>query len=366
MLRIILPVGISFYTFQTLSYTIDVYRRKMEPTRRLLDYMTYVAFFPQLVAGPIERATHLLPQFYRRRRFDSEAAVDGCRQMLWGLFKKLAIADNLSRVADATYAQPEGSSGVLLAFATLCFAFQIYCDFSAYSDIAIGSGKLFGVSLMRNFAYPYFSQDLVEFWRRWHISLSTWFRDYVYIPLGGNQVSPPRQAFNVLLTFVLSGLWHGASWNFIIWGAINGLGMLPVMFLSRRQVLRADDLPGGPGLVPSPAALARMLLTFFVVFLSWVFFRASDLGTAFSILQRMLTEVFVASHWRTIWTGANILAAILIGMLLIIEWSRREYPHPLLFTATPRWLRWVCYTGLLWSTFYLTPRSTSAFIYFQF
>jgi alginate O-acetyltransferase complex protein AlgI len=366
VLRILLPVGISFYTFQTLSYSFDVYRRHMEPTWRLLDYMTYVAFFPQLVAGPIERATHLLPQFYQARSFDRVAAVDGCRQMLWGVFKKLAVADNLSRVVEPYYSQAGSSSGVQLIVATICFAFQIYCDFSAYSDIAIGSGKLFGISLMRNFAYPYFSQDLVEFWRRWHISLSTWFRDYVYIPLGGSRVAVPRQAWNVLITFVLSGLWHGASWNFVIWGALNGLGMLPVMFLSRREILRATDVPGGSGVLPSVGFLIRALTTFLWICIAWVFFRAADLPTAMMILRKMAAEGMVISQWRATMAGANLLAMLLIGVLLVVEWARRSQPHPLVFTRAPRWVRWTCYMLLLWGTMYLTPRSTSAFIYFQF
>jgi alginate O-acetyltransferase complex protein AlgI len=366
-LRILLPVGISFYTFQTMSYTIDVYRRKMAPTDRFIDYMAYVAFFPQLVAGPIERATHLLPQFYVSRHFDRAAAADGCRQMLWGMFKKLAIADNVARVVDHYYAQPESSGGVELAFATVCFAFQIYCDFSGYTDIATGSAKLFGFDLMRNFAYPYFSQDVVEFWRRWHISLSTWFRDYVYIPLGGNHVSAPRQAMNILLTFVLSGFWHGASWNFVIWGAINGLAMLPTMFFSKRRPLRATDLPGGAGVLPSPAFIVRGLATFFCICLSWVFFRAADLPTALAILQKMSSELLVTSQWRALLSGMNVLAAVMIVVLLIFEWFQRAHPHPLVFSAAaPRWVRWACYTALLWSTFYLMPPSSNSFIYFQF
>ncbi len=219
----ILPVGISFYTFQTLGYTIDVYRRNIAPCRDLTDYLAFISFFPQLVAGPIERASAMLPQFAVKRQFDGDLARDGCRQMLWGFAKKLIIADRLAVLVDPYYSQPEAYTGPQLMLATVFFAFQIYCDFSAYSDIAIGTAKLFGIRLMRNFAYPYFSQSVGEFWRRWHISLSTWFRDYVFIPLGGSRCSPARRFANLLITFLVSGLWHGAAWRFVIWGGINGV-----------------------------------------------------------------------------------------------------------------------------------------------
>ncbi len=227
--QIVLPVGISFYTFQTLSYTIDVYRRQLEPTRSLIDYLAFVSFFPQLVAGPIERASHLLPQFASPRSFDPLIARDGLRLILWGMAKKILVADRLAIIVDQIYGSVGTAHGPLLAFGTVCFAFQIYCDFSAYSEIAKGTGQLFGIRLMRNFAYPYFSQSLGEFWRRWHISLSTWFRDYVYIPLGGSKVSAFRMRFNLLATFLISGFWHGAAWRFLVWGAImesssQGLG----------------------------------------------------------------------------------------------------------------------------------------------
>ena len=237
VVELLLPVGISFYTFQTLSYTIDIYRRKLEPHDSFLDYAAYVSFFPQLVAGPIERASALLPQFARERSFDAALARDGLRQMLWGFFKKLAIADRLATVVDEIYADPSVMDTELLWTAAICFSFQIYCDFSAYSDIAIGTARLFGFQLTRNFANPYFSQDFVEFWRRWHITLSTWFRDYVYVPLGGNRQGQSRQLLNVMIVFAVSGLWHGAGWNFVLWGVIHG-ALVVVSSLIRKRPLK--------------------------------------------------------------------------------------------------------------------------------
>ena len=270
-LHVVLPVGISFYTFQTMSYTIDVYRRKLQATPHIIEYLAYVSFFPQLVAGPIERATHLLPQFFKDRVFDHDKAVDGCRQMLWGFFKKMVIADNLGPIADAAFENPAGQTGGELAVATIAFALQIYCDFSAYSDIAVGVARLFGFDLMRNFACPYFSQNMAEFWRRWHISLMSWFKDYLYFPLGGSKVGATRRCMNVLITFLVSGLWHGASWNFIVWGLLNGLAVLPGIFSGSRRTLSAADTPGGERLLPDPRTLARMAATFGFVCVGWIF-----------------------------------------------------------------------------------------------
>lgn len=237
-LSIILPLGISFYTFQTLGYTIDVYRKQLAPAKNVVDYLAFVSFFPQLVAGPIERASHMLPQFAIKRAFDQHAATDGVRQMLWGFFKKMVIADRLALAVNPVFDNPAGYSGPHLMMGTVFFAFQIYCDFSAYSDIAIGTAKLFNIRLSQNFAYPYFSQSIGEFWRRWHISLSYWFRDYVYIPLGGNRKGRVRYRVNLLLTFLLSGLWHGAAWNFVAWGGVNGLAVgLPIGGSRKQQRL---------------------------------------------------------------------------------------------------------------------------------
>jgi len=234
-LNIILPVGISFYTFQTLSYTIDVYNKKLEPTKDLVAFAAYVGFFPQLVAGPIERATHLLPQFKTKRIFDYSAATDGMRQILWGLFKKLLIADNCAVYANYIFNNSADMTGSVLVLGALFFTFQIYGDFSGYSDIAIGTARLFGFDLMNNFAFPYFSRDVAEFWRRWHISLSTWFRDYLYVPLGGSRGSIFKNARNVLVIFIVSGIWHGANWTFVVWGLINALYYLPLLLTGKHR-----------------------------------------------------------------------------------------------------------------------------------
>ncbi len=370
-LRIVLPVGISFYTFQTMSYSIDVYRRKLRATTQVVEYFAYVSFFPQLVAGPIERATHLLPQFFKERVFNHDQAVDGCRQMLWGFFKKMVIADNLAPVVDQMFSSPASFSGGELAVATVCFAFQIYCDFSAYSDIAIGLARLFGFELMRNFAFPYFSQSLGEFWRRWHISLTTWFRDYVYVPLGGSRVSQNRKAFNVLITFLISGLWHGASWNFVAWGALNGLGVLPETLSAGRKARRADDIPGGEQGLPSFRTLGKMLLTFAIICLGWVFFRARTMNDAWLILGRIATgALHLDEYYLGLMrmadgpSGRVIFAALTI--LIAAEWMQRRRGHALAIPRWPRPARWAAYLGLTSAIAISGTFGTNQFIYFQF
>jgi D-alanyl-lipoteichoic acid acyltransferase DltB (MBOAT superfamily) len=365
-LRLILPVGISFYTFQTLSYTIDIYRRDLSPTRSLLDYSAFVSFFPQLVAGPIERASRLLPQFSTPRVFNPALARDGLRQMLWGAVKKVAIADNLALVVNEVYGNSGEVSGVVLLYATVCFAFQIYCDFSGYSDIAIGCARLFGIRLSRNFAYPYFSQNMAEVWRRWHISLSTWFRDYVYIPLGGSRGSRLLMAKNVMVTFAVSGLWHGASWNFVIWGAINGLAILPTALRGKRG-LKVSDVPGGESLVPSFSVALRILLTFGVMCLAWVFFRAETLAQSVQILNGIWVGVWNLDAWHGIFAAPSLLkSGALVSGLVCVEWIKRAEPHPLVFEKLPRWQRWMVYTVLLFGALTVSPGANTPFIYFQF
>jgi D-alanyl-lipoteichoic acid acyltransferase DltB (MBOAT superfamily) len=362
-IRIILPIGISFYTFQSLGYTIDVYRRKLQPCRNLIDYLAFVAFFPVLIAGPIERATNLLPQFDRPRTFDRAAAVDGCRLILLGFAKKLILADNLAAVV-AWYYNPECApyaGGRQLLLATVCFAFQIYCDFSAYSDIAIGTARLFGFQLMRNFACPYFAMDVVEFWRRWHISLSSWFRDYVYIPLGGNRRSTAQTIRNLFITFLLSGLWHGASWTFVIWGAFHGLGVVVCSLWLRR---RSEEPAGRDSrLLPSPGMLVRMAATFSFVCLGWVFFRAETLGNAWVILERMVTRLFAPSNPDL---PCMTVPLALVGVFVALEWVQRRRPHLLTLDWFPRPLRWTAYTCLVWLSLYFHTSKTTPFIYFQF
>jgi D-alanyl-lipoteichoic acid acyltransferase DltB (MBOAT superfamily) len=363
-LNVVLPVGISFYTFQTMSYSIDIYRRKLRGTTHLLEYLSFVSFFPQLVAGPIERATHLLPQFFKERVFSEAQATDGLRQVLWGLFKKMVIADNLAPIVDAAFGNPSAYNGAELALATFLFAIQIYCDFSGYSDIAIGIAKLLGFELMRNFAYPYFSQSVGEFWRRWHISLSTWFKDYVYFPLGGSRVSKPRMIFNVMVTFLLSGLWHGASWNFLIWGALNGLGVLPDILRPQHSRRNAAEMPVER---LSAAALFKVLVTFTFICFGWIFFRAQTFANAMLVLKQIGTS-FLS-------TAGGLLARydptegrifIILALFLALEWAKRAHHHPLALERWPQPARWIAFTALFWTVIYLGTYGSSTFIYFQF
>ena len=277
-LQIILPVGISFYTFQTLSYTIDIYRNKLKPTNNVIEFFAYVSFFPQLVAGPIERAKNLLPQFKRKRQFNYELATDGLRQILWGFFKKIVIADNCAVYVNQIFDMPQDYNGVTLIFGAVLFAFQIYGDFSGYSDIAIGTAKLFGFNLMKNFAYPYFSRDIAEFWRRWHISLSTWFRDYVYIPLGGSKGGKWMKVRNTFIIFLISGFWHGANWTFIVWGFLNALYFLPLLLTNNNR--KHLDTVAENKLFPSINEILKILITFTITCIAWVFFRADTIQDA--------------------------------------------------------------------------------------
>lgn len=368
-LDIVLPVGISFYTLQTLSYTIDVYRRKLEPTRDPVAFFAFVSFFPQLVAGPIERATNLLPQFFQRRTFDYPKAVDGMRQMLWGLFKKIVIADNCAIYVNDIFANYSDYSGITLFMGGVLFAFQIYADFSGYSDIAIGCARLFGFSLMRNFAFPYFSRDIAEFWRRWHISLSTWFRDYVYIPLGGSFGSQWEKVRNTMVVFMVSGFWHGARWTFIIWGALNALYFLPLL-LAKRNRKNMDTVAEGR-ILPGVADLLRMTSTFLLVSLAWVFFRAESLAHAVAYLKRMFSSAMLESPVKDVWainTGNHViyLSLALIGFT-ILEWVQRDKQHALqLRTARlPRVVRWSVYYGIIIVCFFMNGAQQD-FIYFQF
>lgn len=366
-LNVILPVGISFYTFQTLSYTIDIYREKISPTRNIVAFFAFVSFFPQLVAGPIERAANLLPQFLERRRFDAAVARDGLRQILWGFVKKVLIADNLAWHVDWVYSNYPQMDGLSIALGTFFFAIQIYCDFSGYSDIAIGVARLFGFNLMRNFAYPYFSRDISEFWRRWHISLSTWFRDYVYIPLGGNHASRARHILNVLVTFTLSGLWHGANWTFVIWGMLHSIYYLVLMLRGHHKrytgpVAEGRWLPGG-------RELLGMISTFLLVLLAWVFFRADSLGHALAMLQRFCLYPLMLSEAPPAGSGfAMLLSWPLLGIvgLTAAEWLQRSRQHALQIEHLPRWFRWTAYYILLILILLYGNLDYVPFIYFQF
>jgi len=358
-LQVILPVGISFYTFQTLSYTIDIYRGKIKPTRDVVAFFTFVAFFPQLVAGPIERAKSLLPQFLNRRRFDAAGATDGMRQILWGLFKKVAVADTCARLVNEIFANYQQYESGDLILGVIYFAFQIYGDFSGYSDIAIGTARLFGFGLMRNFAFPYFSRDIAEFWRRWHISLSTWFRDYVYIPLGGSRVKPLHHIRNTLITFTVSGFWHGANWNFIFWGFLNGLYYLPLM-LSNRVKTHMDMAATGKRL-PGFREWLSMVLTFILTCIAWIFFRADNIRQGFYYLLRIAsTSPFSVTRFSRI-------SFLFIFILVITEWIQRQKEHGLQFDRVPVAWRWAVYYGLILLIYFSGNfQSKYEFIYFQF
>lgn len=361
-LNIILPVGISFYTFQTLSYSIDVFRRKMEPTRSVIDFFAFVSFFPQLVAGPIERATNLLPQFYIKRKFEIDQAVDGMRQILWGLFKKIVIADNCAVFVNEIFANYTDYRASTLLMGGIFFAFQIYGDFSGYSDIAIGTSRLFGFRLMRNFANPYFSRDIAEFWRRWHISLSTWFRDYVYIPLGGSRGTTWKKVRNIFIIFVVSGFWHGANWTFLVWGALNAIYFLPLMLLNLNRS-NTDTVAEGR-LLPSIKELFQMLVTFAITVLAWIFFRADNLTQAFSYLNRMFDKSFF-----TISEVFPKITLLILFVFVVIEWLQRNKQHGLEFTSNkvPKYVRWIIYYSIILSIYFFGNFQDSIeFIYFQF
>ncbi|GHE68693.1 MBOAT family O-acyltransferase [Roseivirga thermotolerans] len=364
-LSIVLPVGISFYTFQTLSYTIDVYKRKLKPTQDFIAFAAFVSFFPQLVAGPIERATHLLPQFYRKRQFSYPLAANGCRQILWGFFKKLVIADNCAEYANLIFNNSESYSGSTLFLGALFFAFQIYGDFSGYSDIAIGTSRLFGFDLMKNFAFPYFSRDIAEFWRRWHISLSTWFRDYVYIPLGGSRGSKWGQIRNVFIIFLVSGFWHGANWTFMVWGGLNALYFLPLLLL---KLNRSNmEVVAERSSFPSAKELLQMGITFILTVLAWVSFRAEDIAHAWQIYVGIFDSTLFTVP-REVLSSKLLMCIVLVLFFVFVEWlgRRREFAIEYLLEAHPRWLRWSWYIFLIFLMGMFMQTEETPFIYFQF
>ena len=353
-LHLILPVGISFYTFQALSYSIDVYRQKLRPTHDVLAFFAFISFFPQLVAGPIERATNLLPQFLQNRTFNYGQSVDGMHQILWGLFKKIVVADNCAVIVNQIFDDYASFSTINLWMGAVLFAFQIYGDFSGYSDIAIGCAKLFGVTLMRNFNYPYFSRNIPDFWRRWHISLTTWFRDYIYIPLGGSRCKKHRIARNTFIVFLTSGLWHGANWTFIAWGGYHALLFMPFIIFPQ---IRKSDKPSN-----RVSWAISILLTFILVVIGWVIFRSVSITNAIDYIRLMFSDFTFSSHIL----GGYCL--IWIGLMILVEWLNRNQQHPFEFTGVLlryRGLRWALYI----STFMLCILSNaeqSDFIYFQF
>lgn len=360
-LDIFLPVGVSFYTFQALSYTIDVYQHKIKPTHDIIAFFAFISFFPQLVAGPIERATHLLPQFLAPRTFNYDQAVDGMRQILWGLFKKMVVADNCAMMVNRIFDEYQTLDGINLFLGGIFFTFQIYGDFSGYSDIAIGTARLFGIHLMRNFNFPYFSRDIAEFWRRWHISLTTWFRDYIYIPLGGSRCGRWKTARNTLIIFLVSGFWHGANWTFICWGAFHALLFFPLFFLGKNR--KHKDVVAKGRLLPTAKEVCQMIFTFLWVVIGWIIFRAENIRQAWDYLVYMVTRF----HFSRPEYGRKAFICILI--LLIVEWLQREKQYGLQLDRKGvfqyRTVRWGTYYILFLASLWLAGEQEE-FIYFQF
>ncbi|WP_396194066.1 MBOAT family O-acyltransferase [Flavobacterium sp.] len=360
-LNVILPVGISFYTFHGLSYVFDVYNNKIKPCDNWVNYSLFVSFFPLLVAGPIERATHLLPQVEKPRTFDYGKAIDGLRQILWGLFKKMVIADNCAKFANVIFENSADETGSTLALGALFFTFQIYCDFSGYSDIALGTARLFGFELLQNFKFPYFSRDIAEFWRRWHISLSSWFRDYLYFPLGGSQGSIGLKVRNTFIIFLVSGFWHGANWTFIVWGLLNAIYFLPLLLANKNRV-NLDVVAQGRYL-PNLKEVFQMTVTFSLTVIAWIFFRANDLSHAFQYLTSMFTEQLF-----TMPTQFPIYLIVLLAFFITVEWLGRanNFAIQKLGFLRFRILRWGFYTVLLFLIFTFMVTEETPFIYFQF
>jgi alginate O-acetyltransferase complex protein AlgI len=367
-LQVILPVGISFYTFHGLSYVIDIYKERIKPERNFIDYSVFVSFFPLLVAGPIERATHLLPQIKNNRTFDYSKAVDGLRQILWGLFKKVVIADNAAKFADIIFNNAHSYEGSTILLGAIFFAVQIYCDFSGYSDIAIGTARLFGIDLLRNFAFPYFSRNIAEFWRRWHMSLSTWFRDYLYIPLGGSKGGTWIKIRNTFIIFLVSGFWHGANWTFIIWGLINALYIMPSILLKTNRV-HLDIVAEGK-YFPTLREFFSIGVTFLLTVLAWVFFRSTNVTYAFESIAKIFSGSLLLIPNSSVFLVDNVsifTISSLIAFFFSVEWFSREHQYALAKFGVkwPRPLRWSFYILLILTMFYYGG-SDQQFIYFQF
>ncbi len=368
-LKVILPVGISFYTFHGLSYVIDIYKGRIKPCKNFIEYSVFVSFFPLLVAGPIERATHLLPQIQKKRTFDRASAVDGLRQILWGLFKKMVIADTCAEYANMIFNNYASYSGTTLVLGALFFTFQIYCDFSGYSDIALGTARLLGIELLRNFAFPYFSRDIAEFWRRWHISLSSWFRDYLYIPLGGSKGGTWMKVRNTFIIFLVSGFWHGANWTFIVWGLLNAIYFLPLLLLNRNRENLGTVAQGK--YLPTIGELLNMCLTFGLTVFAWIFFRSDTLGHAFVFVKRMVLGLFSHSAYAetasVMQHQVGFIIPVLVALFVLIEWLGRENQYALqsLGFNWPKPARWAFYYLLVFAIFFISGKEQQ-FIYFQF
>lgn len=359
-LKIILPVGISFYTFHGLSYVIDIYKDRIKAERNFIDYSVFVSFFPLLVAGPIERATHLLPQIQKKRKFDYTKAIDGLKQILWGLFKKIVIADQCAEYANLIFNNYTDYSGSTLVLGAIFFAFQIYGDFSGYSDIALGTARLFGIELLRNFSYPYFSRDIAEFWRRWHISLSTWFRDYLYIPIGGSKGGTWKKVRNTFIIFLVSGFWHGANWTFMVWGLLNALYILPSILLNNNR--NNLEIVAKGKYLPNLKDIFSIGITFGLTVFAWIFFRSPNLSSAVNYISVIFSKTLFS-----IPTIAPTILFLLLFLFIVIEWIGREGEYALANIGI-RWnnyLKWAMYYAII-LCIYIFQGSDEQFIYFQF
>lgn len=370
-LNLVLPVGISFYTFQTLSYTIDVYHKRLTPTKDFLTFSAFVIFFPQLVAGPIEKASNLLPQFKQKKIFNYNSVVDGLRQILWGFFKKIVIADTCAIYADLIFNDYNNYSGFTLFFGAILFAFQIYGDFSGYSDIAIGTARLFGFNLIQNFNFPYFSRDIAEFWRRWHISLSTWFRDYLYIPLGGSKGSLATKIRNIFIIFIVSGFWHGANWTFIAWGVLNAIFFLPLLISNKNR--RFVNKPLSNTNFPKFKEFFQILFTFILISISWIFFRSNDLYSAFEFIYLMITGIFkkvgLVQILDLFYFKIGWEFTLIFLFFIVFEWLGKENQYAIekFFINKKRNIRFLFYYLILIIVSWYSIKGTEQdFIYFQF
>jgi D-alanyl-lipoteichoic acid acyltransferase DltB (MBOAT superfamily) len=362
-LHLILPVGISFYTFHTLSYTIDVYRRKFQPTKDIISFFLFVSIFPLAMAGPIERATNLLPQIYKNRTFDYDLAVDGMRQILWGLFKKLVIADNCAFIVNQVFDNYTDVSSSTLALGAIFFSFQIYGDFSGYSDMALGIGKLLGFRFLRNFSMPYFSRDIAEFWRRWHISLTTWFRDYLYIPLGGSRGSKFKTIRNTFIIFLVSGFWHGANWTFIIWGFYHALLFMPLLLVGKNRN-NVNSIVAKDRKLPTIKEVMSIMLTFALVTVGWIIFRAENIHAGFVYIQKIFSYTILSIPEIY---GFKVIFYLLVAtpIFIFFEWTNRQEDFGLSKICKNKTLRWSIYVILTLMIIEMGGYQQK-FIYFQF
>lgn len=357
LLNIVLPVGISFYTFHGMSYVFDIYREKTNPIRNFVEYAVFVCFFPLLVAGPIERATHLLPQVQTKRIFNKFQAVEGIKMMIWGFFKKIVIADSLAPIVDNIFENYQHNSGITLLFGAVLFAIQIYGDFSGYTDIALGTAKLFGFELITNFKFPYFARDIAEFWRRWHISLSSWFRDYLYIPLGGSRVGKLKAVRNTFIIFLVSGFWHGANWTYIVWGGFHALLFIPSLVMGTNRK-NTNEIIGEHNILPSAKEILNILITFLLVTIAWIFFRAPDISSAFGYLGRMFTEIGSPFNSRLMFMSDM---AMIVLLIVYDYWLMKRFKMPLFVTVLLYTFLLLCIIGAFQETAF-----SNQFIYFQF